>query len=625
LSELDVMVFDLNITSTTPFAPYGVFIFILSYSFYISASFADAFSKVEKLSGNLEEANVRLVDMNKLKDEFLANTTHELKTPLAGIAGIAESLLAGTGGKIPETAREHLKLLAHSAKRLSGLVDQILDFSRLTRQDVSLRRTTVNLHDAVQGVLDISRVMAKAKNLDLINAIQPHFHPVQADPERLEQILFNLVGNAIKFTQTGTVTVSAEILDEFIRVSVADTGVGIPEEAQERIFNSHEQVGAAHTRAPGGTGLGLAITRRLVELHGGEIAVESELGHGSVFFFTLPANRITGHENEPKNEADPQVGPFRPVLLPSLNQAPDDLGCADGLKYQVLIVDDEPVNLHVIASCLRLAGITFKTAKNGAEALRLIQVGDRPDMMILDVMMPGPTGYEVCRTLRREHTAQAMPVIMLTVKNRVEDIVAGFSAGANDYLTKPFSREELLARVGTLLKLKQAHAVLRENIRLKEELVLRRETEQELWLTQHRLSGVLDALGEAVLAVNISREIALANKGFEALSGHAASSLLGRPLVELLATARTTGSGDLLSFLSDSGADRDNSAHFPGQILLDGAGQSLPCHVLATCLDMEDETLFVLVFRPPDSHGEVEREGLGHGPGGLVSILQEFT
>jgi two-component system sensor histidine kinase ChiS len=604
-AEFDGILFKLNIVRSADFGPYGVFLFILAYSFFISARFARAFSSVEKLSTELEVSNARLLRLGKLKDVFLANTTHELKTPLAGMVGIAEALLAGAGGKLESAAKEHLRVLAHSGKRLSNLVNDVLSLSRLKHQDVTLRKGMVSLQATAKRVLAASGPLAAVRNLGLQCEIAPDFPTVWADQDRLEQILFNLVGNSLKFTEKGGIVIAAAMRGVLAEIAVTDTGIGIRQEDQERIFKAHEQLEATQVLAPGGAGLGLTITRHLVELHGGTITVRSQPGHGSTFTFTLPLYDA--------RNAEQAALPCGPALIrtdveahgfhleaPLALQGPVQHGSGGpGEQYQVLVVDDEPVNRHVIASCLQLAGITFRTAGDGKNALRMLKDGDKPDMLLLDVMMPGLSGYEVCRALRKQHPASALPVVMLTVANRVEDIVEGFAAGANDYLTKPFSRDELVARICTQLKLKEAYHVLEENLALRTEIDLRKKTEQSLRLTQLRLSRMLDSLDDAILAVNQSREIGFCNRAFAELAGYPVDSLLGRPLSLLLQEAQDPNVTALMDAVAEPAAPSSQACLFERMRLTRCDGKSLPMDFFTTGIELEDEPLLLLIVRPP--------------------------
>jgi signal transduction histidine kinase len=238
----------------------------------------------------------RLRKGDKLKDEFLANTSHELRTPLNGIIGITESLLDGVTGKLPEKTQTNLSLVIASGKRLASLVDDRLDFSRLKRQDLQLQRQPVDLRVLTGVVLKFSEPLLAGKKLVLQNDIPPDLLPVAGDENRLQQILHNLIGNAIKFTESGSVRISAEQRNGTVAVSIHDTGIGIPADKFESIFQSFEQVDASIAREYGGTGLGLTITKQLVELHGGKIWVESEIGKGSTFTFTLPISEVSKSE-----------------------------------------------------------------------------------------------------------------------------------------------------------------------------------------------------------------------------------------------------------------------------------------------------------------------------------------
>jgi diguanylate cyclase (GGDEF)-like protein len=399
--------------------------------------------------------------VDRLKDEFLANTSHELRSPLNAIIGIAESLLDGAAGEFAAPARANLAMIAASGRRLSHLVNDILDFARLKNRDMALRRRAVELRPVVDVVLLLCRQLVAGRPIELRNEVDPALPRVDADENRLEQILHNLVGNAIKFTDSGAVIVSAGLQGRLVEIGVADTGCGIPESRFEDIFRPFEQLDGSPARAHGGTGLGLSITRQLVDLHGGTIRVESRLGAGARFLFTLPVAAPAGAARTPEThghaEAEAQFQATANVLADAQFVAPLRRQQA-GSGSEILIVDDDPINLQALANVLQVAGHNVTGALSGREALAKVEESAF-DLIVLDVMMPGLSGYEVCRELRETRRPFELPILMLTARSRPEDIAAGLEAGANDYVAKPFDKVELLARVQTLLALR--HAVIR--------------------------------------------------------------------------------------------------------------------------------------------------------------------
>lgn len=400
----------------------------------------------------LESKNAELQRLDKLKDEFLANTSHELRTPLNGIIGIAESLIDGVTGKLPEKTITNLVTIAASGRRLSHLVNDILDFSQLKHKNIQLQIKPVGMKEVSDVVIALSRSIVGKKLLQLINGIGSDVPLVDADENRVQQILYNLIGNAIKFTDAGVVEVSAKTVNyqqiEYLAITVADTGIGIPEDKLDRIFESFEQVDGSTARVYGGTGLGLAVTKQLVELHGGNIYVTSIVGEGSQVTFTLPIsqNQIASSEGSPiKAYIQPQELADETIIAEAL--------VANGGDFKILIVDDEQINIQVLLNNLYLQNFSVTQATNGAEALAIIENGFQPDIILLDVMMPRMTGYEVCQKIRQKFLASELPIVMLTAKNQISDLVEGFTSGANDYLTKPFSKHELLARIKTHIRL----------------------------------------------------------------------------------------------------------------------------------------------------------------------------
>lgn len=413
----------------------------------------------EKELARERELSERLKAVDQLKDQFLANTSHELRTPLNGIIGLSEGIYDRVES---EADKEDLELIISSGKRLHYLVDDILDFSKLKNADFEIDKKPINLKSVVALIFRMNKPAIKEKPLELVNDIPEDFPAVLADADRLQQILYNLVGNAVKFTEKGEIKVSAEINGHQIKIKVSDTGPGIPADKQAAIFEEFQQADGSISRKFGGTGLGLSITKQLVALHGGSIGVDSKVGKGSTFWFTLDVSEETGEIIQTSDGG-----------LATLTSRSDDQNFAVGSsssevetapipavgkidhsqRIRILIVDDEPVNQRVIKNHLNSDRFELAFADDGDAALAIMEKSPMFDLVLLDVMMPNMSGYEVCRRIREKYLPSELPVIMVTAKNQVTDLVQGLNRGANDYLAKPFSKQEFLARVNTQIDL----------------------------------------------------------------------------------------------------------------------------------------------------------------------------
>ncbi len=475
----------------------------------------------------LEEMVAQLTEANRLKDEFLANISHELRTPISGMIGIAESLIDGATGRLSELTNENLSMIGYSGHCLLHLVSDITDFSLLKKKEISLQLTTVDSRTIAEVVLALHQPLLVRKKVQMINAIPPNLPAISADENRVQQILYNLVNNAIKFTDSGTIKISADIvkgergslqrenekdsnlvhnlqfaakvfwaqkkpktlvantirnsqLENWLAITVSDTGTGIPADKLDQIFEAFEKTDGSMLEVYGGTGLRLAVTQQLVKLHGGQLYIQSQAGVGSQFTFTLPIS-----EAQAEKMAPPLSGHFLIDTQPSLNvgtalplsemsanafekaevstETPPEDVTTDKNGEFILVVDDDPVNRQILINYLSLRNYIVTQAASGAEVLTLIETGYKPDLILLDVMMPGMSGYEVTRKIREKWQADELPIILLTATNRVADLVVGLESGANDYLTKPVSKDELLARINTHLHILQLKAETLQN------------------------------------------------------------------------------------------------------------------------------------------------------------------
>ncbi|MEG3880345.1 ATP-binding protein, partial [Microcoleus sp. herbarium7] len=345
----------------------------------LAKSFTSMVSQLQTSFATLENQNQELQQLDKLKDEFLANTSHELRTPLNGMIGIAESMIDGATGTLSEIQQQNLSMIATSGRRLNELVDNILDFAQLKNQKLELQLRSVEIKSIAEVVITVSQSLIGTKNLQLINNIPADLPLVLADENRLQQIFYNLIGNAIKFTDCGAVEISAKIVtadgetsiprlslsnippsspDFMIAVTVSDTGIGIPGDRLDRIFEPFEQGDGSAVRQYGGTGLGLTLSKQFVELHGGKIYAESEVGIGSRFTFTLLFSSERIHPSEPAIQTHGYSSENRQIKsylfngLKSFVPVPDsaDRTAAAPLEieqFKILIVDDDPINLQV--------------------------------------------------------------------------------------------------------------------------------------------------------------------------------------------------------------------------------------------------------------------------------------
>jgi len=431
--------------------PYGLILLVFIEALELASRFANAYRTIGTMSNEL-------IAMNRMKDEFLANTSHELKTPLHGILNLSQALTEGKSGPLNAAQREQLEVVVAVARRMSNLINDILDLSLLRNNGITLKLRRVDIRAVVSAQEEIFRHYIGKKPVSLRFEWPDALPYALADESRLLQIVYNLIGNAIKFTQEGEVVVSAARAEgAMLRIAVADTGIGIPEDKLETIFQSFEQAGTSVAQEYGGAGLGLGIARRLVELHGGKIKVVSKMGEGSVFSFTIPVFGSSNKNKELNDEYD-TVADDSGAARMQISQLEAAAALSAPTEGQaILAVDDDPVNLRVLKTTLADEPYEVIAAAGGLEALNVLErSGDRIGLVILDVMMPGLSGYETCRRMREKYALSELPILLTTVRSEPEDLMHGFDAGANDFLTKPFHPHELRARARTLLEMKRS-------------------------------------------------------------------------------------------------------------------------------------------------------------------------
>lgn len=442
---------------TSVYYPIDVTVAVMVFSAYW-------FKKYLRNVNEISELYEQLKVVDKMKDQFLANTSHELRTPLHGIMNITGTIYAREKGKLEESSRKEMELLGTISRRMSYLLDDLLDIARLQEHRITLQLEVLKIQAIVPGVLAMLKYMTEGKPVQLQMEIAETMPAVMLDEKRFVQIMYNLLENALKYTEKGTISVSAKVKGEHALIEVADTGVGMDDETQARIFMPYVQ-GAYGISDGRGIGLGLSICKQLIELHGGTLSVVSAPGQGSTFRFQLPlalkpAPLLPPTVLLPEQEAAAMIPTY--ARFRASDHELHNWAAHDGIppllqdkKIYILAVDDDPINLNVLVGILSAEPYHVTTVYSAQEALDLLET--QPwDLLIADVMMPQMSGYELTQKVRERYSMSELPVLLMTARSQSVDIYTGFLAGASDYVTKPADALELKYRIRALITLKQS-------------------------------------------------------------------------------------------------------------------------------------------------------------------------
>jgi two-component system sensor histidine kinase ChiS len=427
---------------------------------------------------------------DEMKDQLLANTSHELRTPLHGMIGLMDMILSSTTEKLTRKTKRQLQLVAENARRLNDMVGKLLDLAALQGHRVKINMESVILHTLVEAVLNLSQALVGKKPILLQKKIPQNLPAVSVDPNSLQQILLNLIANALKYTDSGKVTISAHLLKNKVRIEVADSGVGISQDQLENIFESFRRGESPKIREQEGLGLGLSICQELLKAHGSHLEVRSVPQEGSVFSFDLPVSTAPAVAGTSKLPTEKELAKSLDATIPL---PIEKLVSNSSTKLQhILVVDDDFTNLEIVFG--HVAGqYNLTSCDSGQDALNVLEKDSSIRLVLLDVMMPKLDGFEVCELIREKHSAEELPVLLLTALDNEEDIAQGYLSGANDYLSKPFRKTELLARIAAQLRLSAFHCgdnndTEAAKIIVRQTLVATLQMSLEIWVSETEMT-----------------------------------------------------------------------------------------------------------------------------------------
>ena len=412
-----------------------------------STSLHDAKQLSEKLEQRVADrtaelllANSELSRVMRSKDDFLSAMSHELRTPLNAILGLSESLAEGVYGDMNVKQVKSINTIAESGHHLLALINDLLDIAKIGAGKMELELTNTHVEDVCQASLRLVLELAQKKNLKLALSMDNKSVMLTADERRLKQILVNLLSNAVKFTPEGgsvTLATTCDVESESLMFSVRDTGIGIAAEDLSRLFSPFTQLDSKLSRQYAGTGLGLTLVLRLVEMHGGSVTVESEIGKGSCFTIRIPCKGldtlITHNPSGTTTLSD----------ITSIQELPSNTPL-------ILVADDNEINLMTVTDYLRANKLRVIQARDGLEAVKMVRE-HAPSLVLMDIQMPLMDGLDAIAHLRADDKHTTMPIIALTSRAMVGDRERCMAVGANDYLSKPVNMKQLVKTIHTHL------------------------------------------------------------------------------------------------------------------------------------------------------------------------------
>ena len=437
--------------------------------------------RLEETSRKLKESNIKLKSLDELKTQFFANVNHELRTPLTLMLAPLSPMIEGKMGRVSNAQRDTMITMRNNGLKLLKLINNLLDLSKMEEGKMRLKVKAIDFVEYINSLLASVKPMADQKEITLFFQHPPNPLQVHIDPDHFEKVALNLLSNALKFTETGgRITVYLEEKNNSITLIVEDTGIGIPKENLDSIFDRFSQVDGSLSRQHEGTGIGLSLVNEIVKLHGGKIRVESEFGQGSRFMVNL--RRGTGHfdpevldrrlKDKPvllkKRETDkihPRVqdivSDFRKLQLMDIEAPEIPLTSREEggeHEYRILVIDDNPEVLKLMQLILQ-DEFDLDLRTSAVEGLNTLKE-KMSDLILCDVMMPEMDGHTFCAKVKSDEATKHIPIILVTARSGADMLKEGIDAGADDYVNKPFDSTELIARIRSLLRMRKAEANL---------------------------------------------------------------------------------------------------------------------------------------------------------------------